>query len=142
MTVPRELALQKLGAKYLITSQPVKELNTLTTKSVTLRNVAASNYNLTEKSGKMTGPARLTFKADKLEPFNVTLSNDAGEKVVIGYDEENNYFIDRTSSGKIDFEKGFGGRHIAPRFSANKNMDITLIIDNASVELFADGGLS
>lgn len=63
--------------------------------------------------------------------------------MVIGYDRtSNNYFIDRTNSGKVSFEKGFAGRHTVPRLSTESNMDMTLIIDNASVELFADNGLS
>ncbi len=66
-----------------------------------------------------------------------------GEKVVLGYDKAtNNYFIDRTNSGKVEFEKGFAARHTAPRFSDKNNFDLTLVIDNASVELFADNGLS
>jgi fructan beta-fructosidase len=54
----------------------------------------------------------------------------------------NNYFIDRTLSGKVDFEKGFAAKHIAPRLSGKKSIGLTLMIDNASVELFADKGLT
>ena len=65
------------------------------------------------------------------------------EKVVVGYDKKTNkYFIDRTNSGKTDFEKGFAAKHTAPRFSDKRYVDLTLIIDNASIELFADNGLS
>ncbi len=96
-----------------------------------------------EKVGKLTGPARLSFTTDQLKSFTITLFNDAGEKVLIGYEEaSNNYFIDRTNSGKVSFEKGFANKHTAPRFSTKTNMDMSLIIDDASIELFADGGLS
>ena len=143
MTIPRDLGLEKIGEKYLITSRPSPELNVLDSKPTTILNISASNFNLTEKTGKLNGPARLSFTSDKLEAFTITLSNDAGEKVLIGYDKaSNNYFIDRTNSGNVAFEKGFAKRHTAPRFSPQENMDMTLIIDNASVELFADNGLS
>lgn len=143
MTIPRELGLEKIGDKYLITSRPVKELDALNEKGISLENIEAANYNLTEKAGKLDGPARLSLTTDKLEPFSITLSNDAGEKVIIGYDNVSNiYFIDRTHSGKVDFEEGFAKRHSAPRLSTKPGMNMTLIIDNASVELFADGGLS
>jgi len=63
--------------------------------------------------------------------------------VIVGYDKTgNNYFIDRTNSGKVDFENGFAAKHTAPRFSDKNNVDLTLIIDNASIELFADNGLT
>ena len=49
---------------------------------------------------------------------------------------------DRTNSGKVSFEKGFAKRHTAPRFSTQPNMDMTLIIDDSSIELFADNGMT
>jgi fructan beta-fructosidase len=143
MTIPRDLGLAKMGDKYLITSTPSPELNALNGKKTTLENITVTNYNLTQKVGKLNGPARLTLTSDNLASFTISLSNEAGEKVLIGYDKSsNNYFIDRTNSGKVSFEKGFARRHTAPRFSDKNNMDMTLIIDNASVELFADNGLS
>ena len=143
MTIPRDLALEKIGEKYLITSRPVPELNVIEGKTTTLQNINAANYNITEKTGKLESPARLDITSSKLEPFTITLFNDVGEKVLIGFDNStNSYFIDRTNSGKVSFEKGFGRRHTAPRFSPLPNMDLILIIDNASVELFADGGLT
>jgi Beta-fructosidases (levanase/invertase) len=143
MTVPRDLGLEKIGEKYFIISHPVQELSALNEKGIELTNISASDNEITKKIGKLTGPARLTITSDKIASFAITLSNNAGEKVIIGYDKAaDNYFIDRINSGKVSFEKGFAGRHSAPRFSNNQNVDLTLIIDNASVELFADNGLS
>ncbi len=143
MTVPRDIGIEKLGEKYLLTSKPSNELSVIAEKPVTLENISDTNYNVTSKTGKLSGPARLSIKSDKLESFAITLSNDAGEKVVIGYDKAaKHYFIDRTNSGKVSFEKGFAGRHTAPRLSDKDDFDLTLIIDNASVELFADNGLT
>jgi fructan beta-fructosidase len=81
--------------------------------------------------------------ADKIESFSFTFSNDLGEKVVAGFDKpNNNYFIDRSSSGKVDFEKGFAQRHTAPRLSTDQKLQLTIVVDNASMELFGDEGLS
>ena len=142
-TIARELAIEKTGDKYLVSSAPVKELDILKATSYNAKNVKAKNINITAKAGKLNGPAILKLTADELKAFNITLSNNAGEKVVLGYDKTaNQYFIDRSQSGKVDFAKDFGNKIIAPRFSANKNTDITLVIDVASVEVFADKGLS
>ena len=143
MTIPRELAIEKLGDKFMVTSQPVKELNSITAPANTAENFSATDYDLTEKMGKLTGPVSIHLTADKIETFSFTLSNELGEEVIAGYDKaSNNYFIDRTKPGKADFEKGFATRHIAPRLSGQSNVDLTLVLDNASVELFADKGLS
>ncbi len=142
-TIPRDLGLTKVGEKYLVTSQPVANLDAVAKVPIKLKSIDASNYNLAEKTGKLTGPARIQITADELKDFTITLSNTLGEKLLLGYDQTNNqYFIDRTNSGKVNFEKGFAAKHTAPRFATTKNFDLTLIIDNASVELFADNGLS
>jgi fructan beta-fructosidase len=143
MTVPRDLSLQKVGEKYLLTSKPSPEIKTLENKTITISNIHVKNFDLTNRTGKVTGPVRLDFTSDKLESFSITLSNSKGQKVVLGYDKQtNNYFIDRTASGKVDFEKGFAAKHIAPRLFNKNAVDVSLLIDNASVELFADKGLT
>ena len=62
---------------------------------------------------------------------------------MIGYDkEQNQFYIDRTKSGKVDFQKDFAAIHTAPRFTNDKKTTLTLVIDVSSVELFADNGLT
>lgn len=134
MTVPRELRLEKVGEKYLVASKPVDELNTITGPAENPGDAMA---------GQLNGPAKLSIKTSRAESFTVTLSNAQGQKVTLGYDKpSNSYFVDRTASGKIDFEKGFAARHTAPRFANTETIDLTVIIDKASVELFGDGGLT
>lgn len=143
MTVPRELGISKIGNKFMLTSTPVSELNILNKKIIDEKDLDVTEYDLTEKTGKLTGPARLHITAGKIENFSIIFSNDSGEKVEIGFDKAtNSYFIDRSNSGKVDFAKRFAERHTAPRLSNKNEMDLTLILDNASVELFADNGLS
>ena len=143
MTIPRDLALEKDGVKYIVTSQPVKELDTLDKTSFNLKDIDATSFGLTAKIGKISGPVYLKISSDKIKSFSITLSNTLNEKVVVGYDQSaNNYFIDRTKSGKTDFEKDFASKATAPRVSVAKNMNMILVIDDASVEMFADNGLS
>ena len=90
-----------------------------------------------------TLPAYCQLKSEQLEDYSIVLSNDQGEELVIGYDKQaNQYYIDRSKTGKTNFDSGFGKKHIAPRLSTNKNTDATLLIDAASAELFADNGLT
>jgi fructan beta-fructosidase len=143
MTVPRNLGLVKPGDKYLVKSNPVEELKVLSGKQVTVKNISATNYDLTKTFGKLTGPVQLKINSDNIKDFSITLSNSLNQQLVIGFDQnKNQFFIDRTNSGKVDFEKGFAKTHFAPRFASTKSFNLTLIIDNASVELFADNGLT
>jgi fructan beta-fructosidase len=143
MTIPRDLGLEKVDGKYFLTSRPVNELSKIQETPVKLSNILASSNKIADRIGNLTGPARLVITSDTLASFVINLSNNSGEKIVIGYDKtSNNYFIDRTTSGKVGFEKGFAARHTAPRLATKSAFDLTLIIDDASVELFADNGLS
>jgi fructan beta-fructosidase len=143
MTVPRELSLKKMNAKYFVASTPIVELNKLAQKEFKSQNINASRFDLTSKAGRLTGPAQLKITSDKLEDFSITLSNSLGQNLVIGFDQSNNtYFIDRRNSGKVNFEKDFAAKHTAPRFVSGENFDLTLVMDDASVELFADNGLT
>lgn len=144
LTVPRDLNLEKVDGKYFLTSFPVPELASLEEKPVIVDlNDKTSTGNVSEKIGTLSGPAKLSFSLKKTGPFSIILSNSAGQQIEVGFDAENNhYFIDRTKAGKEDFWPGFAGRHTGPRLSKAANMEVTLIVDNASVEFFADNGLS
>jgi fructan beta-fructosidase len=143
MTIPRDLSLQKVGGKYFVTSRPVVELDTLATNTTLLQNIDATNFDLTAKTGVDSSPAKLEISSDQLQEFTITIGNDSGQKVVVGYDKKaNQYFIDRTASGRAAFAKGFAARHMAPRIATEKRMNLTLVLDHASLELFADDGLS
>ena len=134
MTIPRELKLQRAGKEIYVTSEPVAELNKIRSKPVAIQS---------GKEQKISLPAQVDLNLEKPADFTITLSNDAGEQVTIGYDKnQQQYFIDRTKSGQTSFQKDFAGRHVAQRISKTGHMNLSLIIDVSSVELFADSGLT
>ncbi|MEO6452562.1 MAG: glycoside hydrolase family 32 protein [Ginsengibacter sp.] len=143
MTIARDLGIDKIGDKYLLTSQPVSELNKINDKEIVEENIVAPDYDFTKKMGKLTGPVKINFTTDKIQTFSVTLSNDRGEKMVIGYNKEANYFYaDRSASGNTSFEKEFANFHYAPRLTPAQDLNFTMISDNTSIEFFADKGLT
>jgi fructan beta-fructosidase len=144
MTIPRELKLKHAGKDIYVASEPVAEFNIIGSRPVSFQNVPVQNsLDVASKTGKVSLPVRLDLNLEKPNDFSLVLSNDAGEEVTIGYDKkQKQYFIDRTKSGKTNFQKDFAGRFVAPRLSLADKMDLSIIIDVSSVELFADGGLS
>lgn len=143
MTLPRELSLEKIGERYFLRSALVKEFDQLSGKTTTINNVDASNFNLTQQMNVANIPAKLSFQADSINDFRIVFANEAGQEMVVGYEKSSNhYFIDRSKAGDAAFSKEFATRHTAPRIATGNTMDFTLVIDNASVELFADRGLS
>jgi fructan beta-fructosidase len=144
MTIPRELKLKRVGKEIHVASVPVAELSLIRSKPVTWQNVQVQKtFDVTKKTGKIFFPGRLDLSLEKPDDFTIILSNDAGEEVIIGYDkQQQQYYIDRTKSGKTGFQKDFAGRHSAPRIGKKSSMDLSLIIDVSSIELFADEGLT
>ncbi len=142
MTVPRDLGLKKVGNEYRVTLTPVKELMALE-DSTAYAMVRGAMVSTTESNGIITGPVRMRLHRAEISDFEITLYNKKEQRIVIGYRKDSNqYFIDRSNSGKVNFEGTFGSKYVAPRIAANNELDIDLVVDNASVELFADGGLN
>lgn len=136
MTVPRELSLVAVGNDYYLRSFPVKELDVLNGSSSTETHVTGFDKPL-------TSPARIAVHAAAITDFRITLSNSKGQQWVAGYESATNrFFIDRTLSGNTGFEKGFASRIYSKRIATTGGTDITLVIDNASAELFADAGVT
>ncbi|MES2774846.1 MAG: glycoside hydrolase family 32 protein [Bacteroidota bacterium] len=144
MTIPRELRLQRVGGDVFLASRPVQELASISGKAFTTQGLKLNKtIDLGKLAGKTTLPARLKMTIDAAKDFSVVFSNAIGEELVLGYDAgQHQYFIDRTKSGKTDFQKDFSGKHVAPRLSANPQLSVDVIIDVSSIELFADDGLT
>ena len=144
MTIPRTLHLQETSSGIRLASRPVKELE----------NLRRETYDLSEEEipgektfGEIpfdisTSEIMLEFTiTDEVSNAGVRLSNDNGEYIVVGFEKQHNrFYIDRRKSGASDFSKDFSGIHFAPRISAGKTVRLHLIVDVASVELFADDG--
>jgi fructan beta-fructosidase len=142
-TVPRELQLHLEGNEILVSSNPATEFSKLDLNKQHFENLPGGEYDLSSKTGALNGPAKIEIKTTSASAFHLNLSNHQGQQIVVGYDEKSNqYFIDRTKSGKTSFNKEFAARLTAPKLSKDTGQSVTLIIDNASIELFADNGLT
>jgi fructan beta-fructosidase len=144
MTIPRELKIIEVNNELLITSAPVKELASIRSKPIVISNVSLlKKIDISKNINNLSFPCIINLSIDGSKDLSIILSNKLDEELVIGFDKiQNKYFIDRTRSGKTNFQADFAARHFAPRFTTNDKMDISLLIDVSSVELFADGGLT
>jgi len=138
MTIPRELFLTQINGELLLASKPVKELAGIEQKPADL-----SGNLLSGKTVQAPNQYLLKFSMDKISAYSIVLSNDAGEQLLMGYDStKNEYYIDRSKSGKTDFNTEFRKVSFAPRLSPKGRSNIELVVDASSIELFADGGLT
>jgi fructan beta-fructosidase len=136
MTIPRDLSLRSTQRGICLFSSPAKELQTLRSSS----RIVDSYTTIYPFS---LGELKLDFDLDQTDAteFGIEIFNAKNEKVQIGFNKKSNqFYIDRSKSGEISFEKNFAAKHIAPRSSKDKKLAMHLFIDHSSVELFADDG--
>jgi fructan beta-fructosidase len=138
MTLPRELELRDVGGKVFLASRPAREF----------RGTATPSSSRTYKAGSplrfnTAGGFKLNLNNVPARDFSIELANAAGDMLAIGYEKSTDrFYVDRSRTGKVDFHKGFGGRHYGPRISRSDRIGLEIIIDAASVEVFADDGLT
>jgi len=144
MTLNRELRLKKIRSTYYLSSLPVEEYSGLGNSLTKIhQGRSASTVDLSSKIGRMSGQYELSLNAVAIKDLAITFSNEQGDQLVAGFDQgKNEWYIDRTKSGTVDFEKGFAKKFFGPRISTAKSMTLKLVMDVSSIELFADDGLT
>jgi len=74
-------------------------------------------------------------------PFTLDLQTGPDERTSISCDPERGRLaVDRTRSGRVDFQRAFAGRHEAPLRLVDGRCRLRLLIDGSSLEVFAQDG--
>ena len=144
-TITRTLTLENTAAGLRLVAKPVAELKNIYGQThqipaQTISNVLDISKGLSFSTS--TYEANLNLETGGSSGnFAVELSNNKNQRILMGYDAASKrYYIDRTQAGPSNFSKDFAGIHYAPRIAAGTKFPLTLIVDVASVELFADNG--
>jgi fructan beta-fructosidase len=142
MSVPRELALQTIDGQARLVQRPVRELRSLRGGR------SFTQHHRMIQQGTTAVPVHgktLEIKADlrigsaKQAGLKVRTGND--EETVIGYDSQTSeLYVDRTRSGRVDFSRDFPGVQRAPLTARNGKVQLRILVDWSSVEVFADRG--
>ncbi len=144
MTLPRVLELGQDRDSYFLKALPVPAVSSLWSSETAL---PAEIDDGLEVSGAFS-PSQCELALDMdleqttAEIFGCTLSNTAGEHLIIAFHRlENRVVIDRRNSGPHGFSDDFfNGPHTAPLDLSGEWLDLRIFFDRASAELFADGG--
>jgi fructan beta-fructosidase len=138
MTLPRDLSLHNTSAGIRLVSTPSKEVEQLRSakKDITVDQPFIHQ-------GLAEVKVEIDLNETTAKDFGIQLFNSKNENIRVGYDRESNrFYVDRTNPGKKEFSNDFAGIQYAPRFSDSNTVTLHLFVDVASVELFADGGVS
>lgn len=145
MTLPRELVLQKNNKDYIIHSKPVSELAAQRGKKIDLgpmnldkEKVLQGNFDPLQCEIDLTVDVNKT----SAQSFGLKFQNPKGEYYTVLFDTQTGKMIvDRTHSRSDKFSDDFYKNvHTAPIDFSQKKMNIRLIMDAASAEIFIDDG--
>lgn len=142
-TIPRAVALKTYKDGIRLTQMPVAGLQSLRGANYKLANqVVAGNDPLAGQgvSGK-TLEIIATFQIDTASEFGLKVRKGAAEETVIGYNVRTaELFVDRSKSGKTDFNPQFPGSHHGPLPDEQGRIKLHLFVDWSSIEVFGNDG--
>lgn len=145
-TLPREIGLfQGPDGEVYASSAPSPELLGMRGKLTE----SASRINAGSKARSFRLPEAndgvceilMDIDAAKADNVTLTLSNKAGDEVVMTYDRKASQFsFDRTRSGIVDFSESFPAITVSPTYEKNGKISLRVFIDRSSIELFGNEG--
>ena len=141
MTIPRRLQLRKLPEGLRLVQEPIETLGGLRGGHFAWRgqNVAQLNQALKEKPPWSSFELRSTALPGADGAVRWKLLAGGGKYTTVGY-ANGELFVDRTASGIKDFSRDFPARTSAPLAIGNAPLELTILVDRSTVEVFAQGG--
>lgn len=145
MTVARALSLEETAEGPRLLSRPVEELEKLRAEDYSIETQGLSDVlEISSDAAFKTSTFEMDLDleaADSTTSFEIDISNDKDQKIIIGYEAESQqYYIDRNAAGNHGFSDKFEGIQYGLRLASGNNYNIKVLVDVASVELFADDG--
>lgn len=143
MTFPRELKLVKDEDGFIyLSQQPIAELSKLRDEClVNLRDIliGSEKTNLSVASGDLLEIiAELELETAEKFGIKVRKSEQKSQETIVGYDAiQKKIFIDRTRSGDLVEEPVI---HYAPLETKDNRIQLHILVDRSSVEVFANDG--
>ncbi|MFT3905829.1 MAG: glycoside hydrolase family 32 protein [Steroidobacteraceae bacterium] len=142
LTLPRQLQLAQSDGVMQLQSEPVRELAAARISTTPL-NVPDLNEPLQLPGLDATHAYEIQMQVDWRDGngMSLTFANDDGEQSVLRFDRASRRMeFDRTESGNTDFEEGFAQIEGAPLNGNLDTMDLQVIVDRTSVEVFVNHG--
>ena len=142
MTIPRELMLVNVNEDLVVSSMPVPEFDELDKKKFEIPDFEINGEFKLSNEIQFENPTfEMELSLEASDNFEIHITNDNDNKLSIKYLKQANTFtIDRSKTGDSSFHPEFGKLIEIPRIETEEQMDLHLVVDVASLELFADNG--
>lgn len=145
MSVPRELGLRQTAGGLRLVQRPVRELASLRGPGHRIENTTWSAAATWLAGLPVQGPALEVFlEVEGLaagDEWGLALATGPAEATTLRWSGATSELsLDRTRSGLVDFHPKFKAIHTAPAPANGGRLDLRLLVDTSSIEVFAAGG--
>ena len=143
MTVPRRLQLRTGPEGLRLVQQPAEIIRTLRQNrfSWSGTNTADLNSALHQTATEASFELDATFPPGTSGQTGWKLLGTNGTYILVGYDpRKRELFVDRTRSGNTGFSPQFPARTAAPLPAVRGPLDLTILVDRSTLEVFAQHG--
>ncbi|MFN4975715.1 MAG: glycoside hydrolase family 32 protein [Bacteroidota bacterium] len=138
MTIPRQLKIKTIDGHSRLLSQPIPTIERMLTKTQ-LMDLQRENYTVDHYALDIN--VRLSDYPQKDTLLLAEWFNDMGDTLQLRYLINQAVIeVDRTRAGVKDFHPNFGRIIRGKRINNGNELNIHLIMDRSSLELFADEG--
>lgn len=143
-SLPREVRLRRDGDSVRLIQRPVAELARLRGVHTRLSNAIVAEGRDPLSGRRVDGDTLelvATLEVGTAREVGMKVRSGEGEETLVGYDvARGEAFVDRTRSGRVDFNPGFAGRHAGPLALEHGRVTLHVFVDRSSVEVFAGDG--
>ncbi|HVJ46733.1 MAG TPA: glycoside hydrolase family 32 protein, partial [Luteolibacter sp.] len=142
MSLPRMLSLRQTGDHHALIQRPIEALDGWRGQLTRLagRSVDEANKVLEGINGKRFDML-LRIDPGNAAEAGIQLRTGKNEFTAVGWSRAKaEVFVDRSRSGNTGFHGDFSGRHAAPLELKQGMLELRIITDDCSVEVFADDG--
>jgi fructan beta-fructosidase len=141
MSIPRSLKLEDVAGRLGLVQEPIRELETLRGHlySLSATSVLEGSTVLEARGTKLE--IVMVFKPESATEFGLKVRVGENDFTTVGYNlEQQELFVDRRQSGKVDFSDRFAGKHASQLKLEDGELRLQIFVDQSSVEVFAQHG--
>lgn len=141
MTIPRELSLKTVHNEVRLMQQPVRELETIKESVTEHKQKVIMENDVIKQSIPPLCELHLKMDLEETAQFELTFHHSREENTTISYDSNHELLsLNREESGNSQFSDSFSTIQSAELQTEEGNLELKILLDRASVELFANSG--
>jgi fructan beta-fructosidase len=140
MTIPRKLSLRKIDETIDLISYPVQSFDDLLVHEIK-KNMVLAPKAIENIMYNTFNQAEIKFETSS-KNFRLHFKNPLGEVLMLTMDASTDaFFVDRSKSGKIDFQEDFGALERMPIPNLpDAQFEVRILMDWSSIEIFINRG--